>query len=381
MIKTIYTYSLVCVLLFLTYSQMILGAISPSEKSVNGSQKNITVIKDIDLMGDTLRLDANSKLIFNGGIIKNGVLIGHNSTIVCKKHAFKNVTIKGTWNIPVIYSYWFQDLSYDNALRDVIALTSPNVHNKVIIGSGAYTMNIAENHGKGLVIDDNTELIINGKITLKPNSWTNYDIIHVKGNNIKISGKGMIVGDKHNHLGKKGEWGMGIMIYGANNVHVSDLTIKNCWGDCVYIGGNSHTVVVENCILDHGRRQGISVTSGKAIVLQDLRISNVGGTNPEYAIDVEPNKNGIVEDVLIKNVSADRCKGGFLVYGKSSGARIGKVCIENSNIANTTKMPIRVQKCDEIIIKGCTLPSALWIGRVIDIDECKKQDLRNNKMK
>ena len=317
--------------------------------------REVVIDKDIDLSGKVLSLPKGVTLIFKGGVFKNGVIIGSNTKIKCKKQAFDHVEIKGSWNVPMIYSTWFKDLSYINALQNVIALTNRNVKNEVHITGGNYLVKVNKNGQTCLSITDNTELVLNGTVRLLPNSFSNYNIIDVIGNNVRIFGTGTIIGDKHAHTGTTGEWGMGINIKKATNVSISGLNIKDCWGDCIYIGNDSEKVLVDKCTLDHGRRQGISVTSGNQITLKNLKITNVFGTNPQYGIDIEPNKNGVVDNVRMKNIIIDNCKGGILVWGKAEGAKVGNIIIEDCKISNILLVPINIKKCISVKVIKCTL--------------------------
>jgi parallel beta-helix repeat protein len=209
-----------------------------------------------------------------------------------------------------------------------------------------------------LAVPSNSTLIINGTVRLKPNYYPRCDIIRAKGNNIKISGSGSIVGDKHTHLGTDGEWGMGIRFHGAINSSVRDLTIKDCWGDCIYVGGNSKNVLIEKCKLDHGRRQGISVTKADSVTIKNCKISNVGGTNPQYAIDLEPNPNDTVNHILIENVEVANCEGGFMAtIGKKNVEKknIGKVQIKNCNVSALSNYPIRMTSCESLSVEDCII--------------------------
>lgn len=201
-------------------------------------------------------------------------------------------------------------------------------------------------------------MIIQGSIQLRPNTFPRCDIVRAKGNNIKITGNGNIIGDKHTHLGTDGEWGMGIRFHGAKNSSVRGLTIKDCWGDCIYVGGNSKNVTIENCFLDHGRRQGISVTKADSVTIKNCKISNVSGTNPQYAIDLEPNANDTVDHIIIENVETVACEGGVLAtIGKRNAEKknIGQVTIRNCKLNALSRYPIRMKKSEHVSIEDCTI--------------------------
>lgn len=324
--------------------------------------KTTTIKNVVDMKGEELVLPKNVTLKFKkGGSLKNGSVKADNTSIVgYKQGIFDDVKIGGEWNVKYIRTDMFKNLSQLNSLQNVFALASEKTDNVILIEEGTYKVAAKRNGETILSVHSNTEVIINGSITMQPNGFTNYYIVGLKGENIQLHGKGTIVGDKHTHIRTTGEWGMGVNLARCKNVDICDLTIRDCWGDCIYIGTHSQNVLVEKCHLVHGRRQGISVTSGNKIILRDLKITNVGGTSPEYGIDIEPNKDELVNDVLIDNVTIDKCRGGILVYGKAKGAIVGNVTIKNCNISNTSKLPISVKKCESVKISGCTLANITY---------------------
>ena len=320
----------------------------------------IIIDKNVDLKGRECKIPAGKMLVFKGGRIKNGILNGNMTKIECKGKAFDKVTIKGSWNVPEISTKLFADLSYENSLQDVVALANPKVQNRIVIEKGDYQVRASEKAKVCISICSNTEVILNGTIRLEPNDLKSYHIIRVKGKNIKIKGCGTIIGDKHIHTGKEGEWGMGINLKGAINATISGLTIKDCWGDCIYVGGNSRNVIIENCKIDGGRRQGISVTKANGVTIRNCTITNVGGTAPEYAIDVEPNRRDSVDNILIENVTVRDCEGGILVVhgAPKDGAKTpwtGNVTIRNCDVKCKKMYPVRVVRCEKIEIDRCTL--------------------------
>lgn len=342
-----------------------------------GTDDKLIIGRDIDLQGGICELPHGCTIVFKGGIVKNGTLIGKDTKIAGKGVLFDHVNIKGSWIVPKISTAMFANLTYENALRDVMALTSPKIKNHVEIGQGEYTVKAEKEAGVCISVGSNTELIIRGTIRLMPNDFKRYYIVDVEGRNVSIKGDGCIIGDKHTHKGKQGEWGMGINIMKSENVKISGLTIKDCWGDCIYVGGNSRNVGIENCLLDHGRRQGISITSANNVHIRKCSITNVGGTAPEYAIDVEPNKGDVVDNIIIEKVSAKDCIGGFLVYGRAEKARVGLVTIRNCVIDNNKKVAVNVIKCDMAIIEDCLI-SQQTVQTVIKCEDDSCVVIKNN---
>lgn len=325
------------------------------------SEGKTTVIKDVvDMEGAELMLPKNVTLKFaKGGCLKNGCIKADNTSISgYKQGIFDGVKVEGEWNVKYICTDMFKDLVQLNSLQNVFALASEKVTNVIIIEEGKYQVAANRNFEAILSVPSNTEVIINGTIMMLPNAFTNYYIIELKGENIQLHGRGDIVGDKHTHIGTQGEWGMGVQITRCKNVDIYDFTIKDCWGDCIYIGSESTDVRINNCILIHGRRQGISITSADNVNISNCKISKVGGSAPQYGIDIEPNKGGKVDNVIIENVEIFDCYGGILTYGKAENAQIGSVVIKGCKVYDcAAKYPLNFQTGQSVDVIDCAIKS------------------------
>lgn len=317
-----------------------------------------TIINNVvDMKGEELVLPEDVTLKFEkGGCLKNGKITAANTSIAgFKQGIFDGVKITGQWNVKYISTDMFNnDISSVNYLQNVFALASEKVENVITIPEGNYVVAANSNATTILSVPSNTEVIINGTITMLPNDFTNYYIVGLKGDNIQLHGKGAIVGDKHTHTGSKGEWGMGVHLAKCKNVDIYDLTIRDCWGDCIYIGTESTDVRINNCTLDHGRRQGISITSAGNVLIENCVISNVGGTAPEYAIDIEPNKNDKIESVIIQNVKSIDCKGGFLTWGGAENCLINNVELYDCYVEGATKPDYAFNTSNVVKVVNCT---------------------------
>ena len=273
--------------------------------------------------------------------------------------------------IPLAISSLFLSLSGNDGVIDLQGATYiiPNgdvsvfngreiKNGKIVVSEGDYPLQVNEEGGACLIVGDNMEVVIDGNLCLDPNNYKSYDMILVVGSNVKINGKGSIIGDKFTHYGNNGEWGMGIRLNGAENVTVSDITVADCWGDCIYIGGNCKDIKIYYCLLHGSRRQGISITKADGVTISNCTIENISGTNPQYAIDIEPNKRCTVDNVLIENVTVNECEGGFrAIIGKEEygNARIGKVEILNCNIMAKTRHTIQFAGCEQAVVKDCVI--------------------------
>ncbi|KQT33882.1 hypothetical protein ASG22_17430 [Chryseobacterium sp. Leaf405] len=173
---------------------------------------------------------------------------------------------------------------------------------------------------KGIKLNNNSILLFdtNSKLMLKPTDKAGYAIIYINSKkNVSIYNP-KIAGDRNQHLGTKGEWGMGISINNAADIKIYNADIKDCWGDGIYIGGKnfSSNVAIVGGIIDNNRRNGISIISGNNILLQDLVISNSNGANPQTGIDIEPNiqQNQISNIVLNSIVTFNNKLNGLSFY-------------------------------------------------------------------
>lgn len=288
-------------------------------------------------------------------MITNGRVIGSKTKLERNKNTtiFSNVIIEGTWNIPYISSSFFE--GKDNVLQQVFALTDSLMYNKVIIEKGNYTVSRSDNNEGILNIKSNTDLIIKGEVNVNPNKYTHYYILNLKDvNNVSITG-GSLVGDRASHIGITGEWGHGIFVWGnSENVKIKNVRISNCWGDGVAIG---RSVPVKNVRMyklriDNCRRNGISVIACEGCTIKKCTVTNINGTAPEYAIDIEPNKGGHVYDVELEQVKIRSRNGILLPIANSSDYHyIKRIRITNCDI-NTEQRCISVDGAEDITIKG-----------------------------
>lgn len=180
----------------------------------------------------------------------------------------------------------------------------------------------------GLTIQNDRKIVFdsNSKLILKASDKTNYEIlrIHNKRNVLVFSPN--IKGDRKSHIGRKGEWGMGISIKSSENITILNSNISDCWGDGIYLGqsGNvtNKNVTINYGILDNNRRNAISVISSDGLIISNLILSNTNGTNPQTGLDFEPNSNKeVLNNVEVKNLYTfnNAKQGVFFVLGNLNG--------------------------------------------------------------
>lgn len=116
----------------------------------------------------------------------------------------------------------------------------------------------------------------------------------------------VLKGDRYQHLGEKGEYGMGISIYGGSNITLLNPKITEMWGDGIYLGAEHNNIPtnisIKNAKLIYNRRNGISIISVDTLNLDSPYAAFTNGTKPMAGIDIEPNnKNQQVKNVTINN--------------------------------------------------------------------------------
>ncbi len=355
---------------------LICGCFISVFAKVHRSLPDYVISKPVDLKGSTLKIPDGRRLVFkNGARLTNGIVIGNATSIGGSlNNIFNNVQIKGLWNVPDISTSMFGDIKKENSLVNVFALTNKNIKNIVTINSGDYWITIPKAWSHRVQVVSNTEVVLNGTIRLRANSFKGYKMIDIFGHNIYLHGKGAIIGDRNAHCGLDGEWGMGVNVSGGSNIKISDITIKDCWGDCIYIGGKATNINIRNCILDGSRRQGISITSAGKVYVKDCVIKNIKGTRPEYAIDVEPNANSIVDYVLIKRVKAIDCNGGFMSWHPEKNSSIGTIEVLNCSVSGKVEhYGYSFERTNKVVLKN-----SRGVGKKIRLSKLNEVQLENN---
>jgi polygalacturonase len=194
----------------------------------------------------------------------------------------------------------------------------------VLVPAGKYLINAdtsikIKSHVTLEMMDTTTQLIS------KPTgSDRSYILMVINATDVSIIG-GKIIGDRNEHMGTTGEWGMGIAVYSSKNVIINGTTIINCWGDGIVIGAKggepyyapypSSNVVIENVISNNNRRQAITIGTVNQVLIDSCILTNTNGTKPMSGIDIEPDRD------TAQNITIQNC---LLAYNKGNECRCQK---------------------------------------------------------
>ena len=194
-----------------------------------------------------------------------------------------------------------------------------NNHKNVVFEQGTY--NVDAIVGLNLVSDQTVNL--NGSIIKAiPNTAEDYAIFNINARQNVTLKNGRIVGDRNEHNGTTGEWGMGVSVRGSENVTLENLYVEGCWGDGIYLGtteANNHiennNVNIRRCTMNNNRRNGMSVISAKGLYLENNTIKNTNGTEPEAGIDFEPNFSyNIIDNIFIDGLLTENNNGSGVIF-------------------------------------------------------------------
>jgi hypothetical protein len=187
----------------------------------------------------------------------------------------------------------------------------------VLVPDGTYLVNTeAANH---LRLKSHMTFKLSRGAILKaiPTDWGHlYSVLSIAGvSNVTVVG-GTLEGERDEHLGTSGEWGMGISIGRASHITISGVTSKKMWGDGFYVEGATD-VTFCSVNAEENRRQGLSIIEADGLVVTNSVFKNTRGTRPSSGIDLEPDfSSQKITNVRIQNSEfLDNAGAGILIDG------------------------------------------------------------------
>lgn len=256
-----------------------------------------------------------SKIVFRSylwGISMGFILLS------CKGNA-QNFSTKNV-SRQLISNYYSPDYSNNSRAQDIFSVSSDllkgNDHTEVIQKAIDANQNILLPNtvilinGKGIKIGSNKKVIFQKNTVIKflgPANGKFSDIIKIyNAHNVEVI-NAVVIGSRNNKITQSGQWSAGISVLNSSNIKIINPKISETFGDGIFIGsedgGFCENVTVSGGWIDVARRNGISITSGKQVLIQNVIISNTYGHDPESGIDIEPSwDKDILENITVSNV-------------------------------------------------------------------------------
>jgi parallel beta-helix repeat protein len=229
-----------------------------------------------------------------------------------------------------------------------------------------------------LHLQSNMTLNLSSGAVLKaiPNSQANYSVLRIDGvTNVNVIG-GTLQGERTQHQGTSGEWGMGVDIHNSSNITIEGLSTIDMWGDGIYIGDSSTNIQVCKVLADNNRRQGISITSVNGAVVKDSIFQNTNGTAPSAGLDIEPNPGETVNNVQVLNSQFNNNWGTGIYSCFSAGYNpsttfakniiISGNTVNNNGVIGTYSAGIYLSIQTGVIVSNNIVKNSVQDGIVID---------------
>ena len=197
---TLLLFFLLCSLL--SAKDIVLNGKSDIQKQITFANANYIVKSDFDLRGKTIYIPEGSKLVFDAGSLANGTIVGTMTKLDYRGIIFKDIKIKGSWNVPTISSSMFYEATKTNVLKQVFALAHKNVRNTIHIQQGVYRVTAPASTKGALYVPSNTTVELEGNILLEANDFPGCAVLYIRdANDVVVKGAGKIIGDKNTHTG------------------------------------------------------------------------------------------------------------------------------------------------------------------------------------
>lgn len=293
-----------------------------SSEMMQVANASYIISDDFDLDGQRIVVPSNCFLQFEGGSMKNGVLVGTNTQIVNNSGSiiFKSMNIDGVWCVPSIYSKWFDfSVTAHNTadFKNISKLQNDEIYNIVNFDSIHIYVDLKDKEDLFHIASNTDVNFSNAKIFVNPNSNHGSNLVLIENKfNINLSG-GYFIGDIRMHKKSDAlisdEWNHCICIKdSSSNITIKNTHISEFFGDGIDLvdsglssGNDTPTnITICNSILDSNGRQGISIESGANVLVENCVLTNTGklyNTKPSSGLNIEPyNRYAVIKNIKIK---------------------------------------------------------------------------------
>ena len=269
----------------------------------------------------TPRVDALEAM---GGLSPESPVDGQTANLISQSGTLTRKAIKAETDKRVHLFEAEEDTDITEALNTLIGDGGKHIK----IQNGTFWVDA----GTGIRLQNDTVLEFSPKTVLKaiPNNLTNYVVLRLRDiQNVKIINP-VLVGERYEHTGTTGEYGMGIDMRGVTNVDIYNPVCTDFWGDGIYIAESSYQMWCEdvriyNPVCDGNRRQGISLISAKNLLIDNPILRNTSGVRPQAGLDIEPNyPQNFLENIRINNMHVENNAGSGVALTLGQMAESGK---------------------------------------------------------
>ena len=113
--------------------------VNPNKVSFSTTKTIYIISSFVDLDEKSISIPADSVLLFLGGCLNNGTIVGNKTRLIYSpKILGSSLTISGTWEVDYICSDMLQKPAEINALKKLNSLMSDDCYNKVVVLNGNY---------------------------------------------------------------------------------------------------------------------------------------------------------------------------------------------------------------------------------------------------
>ena len=375
---------LLCIALFAFYTYHIIAAESSNNKECNQmtaskqanresiklslTKANTTYhIKKDYINKDTIFVPANCILSFEGGSISTPIVF--NNTELKGKVKLQGAKISGTVTNQVFDASWlcYGDGVHDDAtnINDIIGVCS-----HIYFPKGIYFLQALSNHCRSLskqfIKSVESHIAINrsdicftgedGAILYTETPVVTMSVYSLP-NNIDASISNITIDNltfktNNNTDNELHQYAHSIKVLGVNGLQITNCQFLNYWGDAISLSHfgdtpqtgertrNSNVNILYNEIdgVSHNNRNGISVISGKNVIIADNTINNTSTSKMPGAIDIEANNSAYtVENIHVLHNRIKGCigSGGAIGIASQNGAPAHNIFIADNIISNS----------------------------------------------
>lgn len=292
---------------------------------------------DFDLRGETVQMPADCILKFEGGHVRNGVVVFDNTIIESvNSEVFDGISVSGTIANHEVHLSWWR-LAYDRNTNDAILINQiiTSIDNCVFyydllgdiyVGTdktdGRSEETVAFLNKKNLVVIQPTEYY-----TILRGRSTTGSVVRCNENKY-ISIDGLKVDGGHISYGKSGENGIGVV--GNEKVLIQNCLIRNCYSNC--FASNANGTLTKNSYPEWGSGgKGIQIEGGTVSTQATIRNNCIR----ECYIGISNNASD-QENIIMDGNYIDSCYMSLILLRLGGTGKRMNVNISNTIIANNT---------------------------------------------